>query len=312
MIRTSEISLTCCVAALLTGCGTTTPAAKPSAGPAAQACTAAITGTLYDSSLTHAPVQGGLALLETGSPQVVAGVVTRVVIFTEVSRATSDATGAFRLCVPGPLPPQAVVVMAGVDKAGLAYPPLVAGATGPADRGNIALGGCAIACDPSFSDMVQSAPPAIVEGAVTSTPGARQGTVTAQVGIAPLDGTQTAWSIVVPGLGAGETNQFQTAQQTGPGACAGLCAPYRFTLPTLNPIVQIPSPFTFEGGAPSPGSGQGETQAGGPPLYFIYATAPGCKFPFAGAVFANGEKTFPQATPGAILHMEDAKFTGCQ
>ena len=97
---------------VMIGCGVSKVpvVAVSGAGPApptAQACTMPITGVMRD-NLTGKPIPGGLAVLETGIPQVVAGFVTRIVNFTELTRTTSDAGGAFRLCAPSPVSTPAI------------------------------------------------------------------------------------------------------------------------------------------------------------------------------------------------------------
>lgn len=313
MLVTSIVAL-----AMAVGCGTSVAPVAGTSGavpapPVAQACTTPITGVVRD-SLTGKPISGGLALLETGTPQVVAGFVTREVIFLEVARTATDANGAFRLCSPGPVSGPTVVVLLALDAAGNEYPPYVAAATDALDLEDVAMGECFVVCDSSIG-MMPNLAPAILEGAVTTTPGARAGLVMAQTGIPPLDGSQTTWSVTIPGLGVGETNAFQTAPQTGTGACTGLCAPYRFTLPAREPIVQTGKQAVFTGPSsglpPSPGSGI-ETQERGETLYGIYATAPGCKFPFSGAVpLASDGHSFLPVTPGEVIKVHDAPFTEC-
>ncbi len=319
-LSNSKVKLAVSIAllAMAVGCGTSgvpiagTSGAEP-AQPVPQACTIPITGVMRD-TLTGKPIAGGLAVLETGTPQVVAGFVTRVVNFTEITWTMSDAGGAFRLCTPGPVSTPAVVVLLALDARGNEYPPFVVGAADTLDLQAIGLGECFFVCDPTLG-MMPNLAPAVLEGAVTTAPGARAGLVMAQTGIPPLDGSQTVWSITIPGLGVGETNAFQTAPQTGPGACTGLCAPYRFTVPAREPIVQTGKQATFTGPTsglpPSPGSGL-ETQERGETLYGIYATAPGCKFPFSAAVpVASDGHSFVPVTPGAVIKVQDAPFMEC-
>ncbi len=303
------------VIAVAVGCGTTNAPVAGTRGavpvpPAAQACTTPISGNVR-ALLDGKPIAGALAVLETGTPQIVAGVVTREVIFLETARTTTDASGAFRLCAPGPVSVQTVVVLLALDTAENEYPPYVAVATDALDLEAIAMGECFFACDTSIGMMPNQAP-AVLEGAVTTTPGARAGLVTAQIGIPPIDGSQTTWSIAIPGLGMGETNTFQTAPQTGMDSCTGMCASYRFTVPTRNPVVQ-----SNLGHVPLLGSGTYTgsgwlTQEGGETLYSIYATAPGCKLPFSAAVpLASDGHSFVPVTPGVVIKVQNAPFTEC-
>ncbi len=265
-------------------------------------------------SLTYAPVSRGVALLETGAPQpeLAPGLNTGIIEFAELARAESSANGAFSLCVPGPVSTPAVLVFTAMDGAGKEYAPLVQSAFDTSgkllsDLGPLSIGECYISCD--ISGGVESDLPVVIEGNITSTPAARAGIVGAEVGIPPLDHTQTVWSVVIPGLGTGETNAFQTAPQTS--GCAGLCAPYRFTLPTRAPIMQ--GLYTLTGTGPSgPVSAPVSSQERGFDAYVIYATTSGCKYPFAGAATTSDKKSPLLATPGATLQARDAPFTDCR
>ena len=207
--------------------------------------------------------------------------------------------------MPDPIPAPTIVVFVAEDGEGKQYPPFVMGATVAANFGPVTMGGCDVSCD--LTQATQNAAPTILEGAVTTFPATKAGLVTAQIGIAPLDGSQAVWAVSIPGLGAGEANAFQTAA----GPCAGPCAPYRFTLPALAPIVQVGQQFVFSGSGPANGPGT-RTQQRGAVLYTVYATTPGCKYPFAGAAVASDGHSFLAATPGITLQAADAAFTDCQ
>ena len=307
---------------LMLGCGVTaTPPGVPSAAapapPAGQACLSAVTGKIND-SLTGVPVAHGLALLETGmaEPELLPGLDMRTVQFSEVSRAASDADGIFRICVPGPVTAPALVVFVAMDRAGKEYAPLVQDAMDAAGRlsldlGQVSIGECYFSC--AISSGVQSELPMVIEGVVTSMPAVKPGIVAAKAAIPPLDHTPAVWSVAIPGMGTGETGTFQTGPQTGAGACTGLCAPYRFTLPTRAPIVKGLFDTTFIGpSGPVTVPGSGNSQQRGFVGYVMYATASGCKYPFAVNPFVKGTRSYLQASSNATLEAGDLTFTECQ
>ncbi len=309
VLKAQALAATAALAGMA-GCGTSVNpgniAATGASQPIAQACTTAITGRMED-SLTFSPVARGLVLLESGTPQpqLLAGVDTKTTEFLEAARAASAADGTFRLCVPDPISAPTIVVFVAEDGKGKHYPPFVMGATVAADLGPVTMGGCDVSCD--LTQGTQSAAPTVLEGAVTTSPATKAGLVAAQIGIAPLDGSQAVWAVSIPGLGEAETNAFQTSA----GTCAGPCSPYRFTLPSLAPIVQTDRQFVLSGSGP--GTGQGKrTQQRGAVLYTVYATASGCKYPFAEAAVASDGHTFLAASSGAVLDAADAAFTDCR
>ncbi len=279
-------------------CGTSSRMQTGSAGaqpsPAPQTCGATITGVLHD-SLTGTAVADGIVAAETGQREFPS---SPVVNFSQAAQTRSDATGAFKLCVPqsavsaagSAFPILVTAVAAAVD--GSIYPASIAAVTKTTDLGFVVLGGCDVACG-IFDGQQQSTQGAVIEGTITSAPGAVAGTVAAEFAIAAMNGSRDLWAVAIPGLGAGESGAFQTA--AAPGS-AGPCASYKFTLPVLQSRVRTAS---------------GESQIRGAAGYLIQAvlgTQSHCRASFNTATEQAGGGPLLTA-PGAALTAMPVAFT---
>jgi hypothetical protein len=214
--------------------------------------------------------------------------------FSVVKSTNADANGKFQFCVPSAPHPSAVIVAA-LDAGGNAYPALVAPVTSSIDFGRLLMGICRGTC---FNGQQQTSSPAVIEGAITTAPVAKSGSVFAQSGLVAPDDFTKVWVISLPLLEQAETNSFQT----NAGTCAGgapFCAHYSFTVPSQNPIVHTAS---------------GYTQLAGEPNYMIYATPDGgsCIPPFGFTAFQEDGTSFLTGSPGVHLTAAAIAFQSCQ
>lgn len=273
---------------ILSGCAgnTNAPVTSNSEG-----CSAfQITGTMQD-SLTNKPVAQGVASLELGS-QITPG---SVYTFSQSAVAVTDSQGAFTLCASTKGTPS-VLVLLGSDSSNNNYPPLVLQFTGPITLGHIPMGICRGLC--GLPGEQQTAPPATINGTITSSPSAVSGSVMAQFAIPSLDGSQSVWSIAVPALKYNSSNRFAT----GSGTClsGSLCTTYKLSVPSQEPIHVVNNQYV---------------QGNEAPIYTVSAvldSSVSCSLQYASAALQQDGKSLLVAVPNANIPAAPITFGSCQ
>ena len=271
----------------LSGCG---GHVSPTNTGESNACAAgSITGTLRD-SLTGRLIADGQVLLETGSPVPGANEDTSAV----AQQAVSGADGSFAVCAAAAGSPAAIVVAA-LDPAGNSYPAFVTAVSAAVDLGALAIGGCVIEC--GLDGQQQSSAPATIEATVTTDPLPEPVSVTLEYVVQAPDGSGALWDLIIPTL-----NQQSFAPATAANGCpgvSGVCAAFRFVLPSLKPVVA-------QKGA--------NVQLRGSPVYAVAATIGAghtCTPPVLLTNFEQDGSTPLTAVPGAVLSAAPLAFHAC-
>jgi hypothetical protein len=246
-----------------------------------------ITGILHD-SLTNLPVKQGVAALESAGTTSVPGVVP----FSAAQTATTDATGAFQVCLPNATQPTVALFFA-LDAADNSYPPLIQQVTASGNLGTLLMGGCRETC--GLPNQRQAAAPATADGEITSTSVPAKGSVAPQLAISALDGSSAIWNLSFPPWIAGQSSTFTTAAN----ACSSQslpCASYEFLLPSENPVVSTKTGFQ---------------QKSGVPVYSVSAQAGTCSPASLTVDLQTDGKSLLTAAPGARLTAQNIGFTAC-